>query len=445
MWLITRKINFRVKIVLFSLCGIFLFSSSCLQANSSGTTLAPLLIIDDKSSGASFGTLDSCVLDSSGNLLVTDKRRMVIHALNPFTGKLIRTIGTEGSGELQFDQPNGIAVDDQGRIFITEQTNQRVQVLNRDYSFAGFIGGPGTGPGQFDKPMGIAADATGRIYVTDENLNKVVVFDRIAQDNPAQPRWQFRFEFAHDGDGKIDHAESIAIDRARGRIYLSDEGQHHIKVYDLTGRFLQTFASEGTDLGQFASGGQPEGIAIDDKHYIYVNDEGGARINVYQPDFTPVAAIQSTSPFQSADGVHLSEKLGRFFVVDQGNDLVQVFDLNKMKALFATVVKENRRGDLPADFRLSQNYPNPFDMTRTTSTRVEVALPTHLAFAPDLRLEFLDLLGRVVRAYSFSIGTSATVEWDGKNEKGVLVPAGVYEYRLTNGRLTNSRRLILLH
>ncbi|GEM_PF-6227595 len=299
----------------FSLFAFFLlFLSSYLLAGAN-STLTPLLVIDDKSSGAPFGTLDSCVIDSSGNLLVTDKRRMLIHVLNSATGKLIRTIGTSGSGELQFDQPNGIAVDDQGHIFITEQTNRRVQVLNRDYTFAGFIGGPGSGAGQFDKPMGIAADATGRIYVTDENLNKVAVFDRIA----GQVKWQFKFEFADNGAGKIDHAESITIDRARQRIYLSDEGQLHVKVYDLNGKFLHAFGSGGTGLGQFASSGQPEGVAVDENHYIYVNDEGGARINVYKPDFTPVAAIQSASSFESADGVHLNEKLDRFFIVDQGN------------------------------------------------------------------------------------------------------------------------------
>jgi len=420
--------------------GTFPGLSSNLLAGAN-STLAPILIIDDKSSGAPFGTLDSCVIDSAGNLLVTDKRRMLIHVLNPVTGKLIRTVGAKGSGELQFDQPNGIAVDDQGRIFITEQTNQRVQVLNRDYTFAGFIGGPGAGAGQFDKPMGIAADATGRIYVTDENHNKVAVFDRVA----GQVKWQFKFEFADNGAGKIDHAESITIDRGRQRIYLSDEGQQHVKVYDLTGKFLQTFGSGGTGPGQFSLSGQPEGIAVDENHYIYVNDEGGSRVNVYHPDFTAVAAIQSTSQFESADGIHLNEKLDRFFIVDQGNDLVQVFDLNKMKALFTTAVEENFRGDMPTQFYLSQNYPNPFDRAKSSTTRIEILLPTNFISSRDLRLEIFDLLGRLVRRYTLTSGNNVAIGWDGKNMNGIPVPAGVYEYCLSNGNFTDNRRLILLH
>lgn len=438
-----RRYSARHKIfssLLVLLAVTFLFLTSLLQAGGN-STLAPLLIIDAKSSGAPFGTLDSCVIDSSGNLLVTDKRRMLIHALDPVTGKLIRTIGAKGNGELQFDQPNGIAVDDQGRIFITEQTNKRVHVLNRDYTFAGFIGGAGNGAGQFDKPMGIAADATGRIYVTDENLNKVAVFDRVGA---APASWQFKFEFANNGPGKVDHTESITIDRVRQRIYLSDEGQLHVKVYDLTGKFLQTFGSGGAGLGQFTPGGQPEGIAVDENHYIYVNDEGGSRINAYRPDFTPVAAIQSTSPFESADGVHLSEKLDRFFIVDQGNDLVQIFDLNKIKALFTTAVEENFQGELPTDFRLSQNYPNPFDLARAAATRIDIALPNNI-FMQNSRLEILDLLGRVVRTYPLSARPAAIIAWDGKNDNGVIVPAGIYKYRLMNGNRIDSRHLILLH
>jgi DNA-binding beta-propeller fold protein YncE len=419
--------------------GMLLGLSSNLFAGGK-SMLAPLLIIDAKSSGAPFGTLDSCVIDSSGNLLVTDKRRMLIHVLNPATGKLMRTIGTSGSGELQFDQPNGIAVDDQGRIFITEQTNKRVQVLNRNYTFAGFIGGSGNGAGQFDKPMGIAADATGRIYVTDENLNKVSVFDRVA----GQVKWQFKFEFADNGAGKIDHAESITIDRVRQRIYLSDEGQLHVKVYDLTGKFLQFFSGSGTAIGQFTPGGQPEGVAVDDNHYIYVNDEGGSRVNVFRPDFTPVAAIQSTSAFQSADGVHLSEKLDRFIIVDQGNDLVQIFDLNKIKALFSTAVRETSHGDLPVDYYLSQNFPNPFDPARASATHIEIDFPGHIP-AQDLRVEIFDLLGRIVRSYPLSAGSNTTVTWDGRNDNGILVPAGVYEYRLVSQNVFYSRQLTVLH
>ena len=426
------------KLTSFFLSSIF-FSSHLPAADNS--TLVPILIIDSKSSGAPIGTLDSCVLDSSGNLLVTDKRRMLLHVLNPITGKLIRTIGEKGTGELQFDQPNGIAVDDQGRIFVTEQTNRRVQVLNRDYSFAGFIGGPGTGAGQFDKPMGIAADATGRIYVTDENLNKVSVFDRVAGTRVS---WQFKFEFANSGAGKIDHAESITIDRSRQRIYLSDEGQLHVKVYDLTGKFLQTFASGGTGLGQFSASGQPEGVAVDENHYIYVNDEGGARINVYQPNFTPVAAIQSTSLFKSPDGVHLSEKLDRFFIVDQGNDRVQVFDLNQMKALFRTAVEENPRGALPAGFELAQNYPNPFVLAHSATTRIEINSLISVFSSTSVKLEIFDALGRLVQVYAIEPRTTV-IEWDGRNFEGAIVPAGIYTYRLHDKNFNESRRLVLMH
>jgi flagellar hook assembly protein FlgD len=113
--------------------------------------------------------------------------------------------------------------------------------------------------------------------------------------------------------------------------------------------------------------------------------------------------------------------------------------------LFGTAVKENLRGDLPANFQLSQNYPNPFDVSQTSTTRIEISFPTPPVPAHDLRLEIFDALGRVVRSYSFSSFENAAVEWDGKNANGALVPAGIYVYRLTNDNFANSRRLMLLH
>gem|GEM_PF-3997512 len=63
----------------------------------------------------------------------------------------------------------------------------------------------------------------------------------------------------------------------------------------------------------------------------------------------------------------------------------------------------------------------------------------------NVRLEILDLLGRVVRTYSLSLHGKAAIEWDGKNTNGHRVPAGIYAYRLKSGNIADSRRLILLH
>ena len=59
----------------------------------------------------------------------------------------------------------GIAVDNQGHIYVADARNQRVQKFTPGGEFQVAFGAPGTGPGQFEAPAGLAVDAQGHVYV----------------------------------------------------------------------------------------------------------------------------------------------------------------------------------------------------------------------------------------------------------------------------------------
>ncbi|MDP3179883.1 MAG: NHL repeat-containing protein, partial [Spirochaetaceae bacterium] len=71
--------------------------------------------------------------------------------------------GRSGTGQGEFYQPNRLAVGPQGRIFVADLGNNRVQVLNQDGSFAAAWGNSapvaGSGAGEFSRPMGVAISA----------------------------------------------------------------------------------------------------------------------------------------------------------------------------------------------------------------------------------------------------------------------------------------------
>jgi DNA-binding beta-propeller fold protein YncE len=69
-------------------------------------------------------------------------------------------VGSEGSLPLQFNDPHDIAIDGEGRLYIADRGNQRVQVLDKDGNFL-------TRWTQFGKPSAIAIDTRGNIYVAD--------------------------------------------------------------------------------------------------------------------------------------------------------------------------------------------------------------------------------------------------------------------------------------
>jgi len=90
------------------------------------------------------------------------------------------------------------------------------------------------------------------------------------------------------------------------------------------------------------------------------------------------------------------------------------------------------------DFTLAQNYPNPFN----PSTIIAFSL----AHPASIKLVITGILGREYRTLvnGFMAAGSHRVAWDGRDEAGQALPGGIYFYRLTAGKHTLSRRLILL-
>jgi subtilisin family serine protease len=89
--------------------------------------------------------------------------------------------------------------------------------------------------------------------------------------------------------------------------------------------------------------------------------------------------------------------------------------------------------------RLLPNTPNPFN----PRTRLEYVLGR--AAAVDLRI--YDASGRLVRVLvSDAVQTAGRhgVDWDGRDDDGRDVAAGVYLYRLSSGGSQTSRRMVLL-
>ncbi|MCH7732658.1 MAG: T9SS type A sorting domain-containing protein, partial [Candidatus Marinimicrobia bacterium] len=93
---------------------------------------------------------------------------------------------------------------------------------------------------------------------------------------------------------------------------------------------------------------------------------------------------------------------------------------------------------LPGMFQLYQNYPNPFNPVTT----LRYDLPEQ-AF---VTLVVYDLLGREVKRLVSGIVVSGyhAVVWDGTNNNGQLVGAGVYLYRIQAGKYAKVSKMVLL-
>lgn len=90
------------------------------------------------------------------------------------SGSHLRTLGSRGSGDGQFNDPSGIDILED-RVFVADRDNHRVQVLALDGTFINKWGSFGTGNGQFDRPKGIVV-YNNEAYVIDSNNHRIQVF-----------------------------------------------------------------------------------------------------------------------------------------------------------------------------------------------------------------------------------------------------------------------------
>ncbi|MFZ1730974.1 MAG: T9SS type A sorting domain-containing protein [Bacteroidota bacterium] len=94
-----------------------------------------------------------------------------------------------------------------------------------------------------------------------------------------------------------------------------------------------------------------------------------------------------------------------------------------------------------SDLILSQNYPNPFSLGKYNGTTITY----RMAESGNATLKVYNLLGKEVLALVNEmrpIGKSS-ITWDGRDNTGRQVPAGIYVYKLTTNSQTLSRRMMI--
>ena len=228
-----------------------------------------------------------------------------------------------------------VAVDSHLRVLISEPTTRTVHILdfaNRRYSRI-----DGARGNRMFSPYAIATDANDNVYVTDLVRGRIAVYDAAGKF--------IRYIGSFKGEGLFERPQSIAIDRATGRIFLADTARDFVLILDLNGKILAQLGKRGGGNGP-AEFRQPTDIAIYEKN-VFVLDKQNNRIQVL--DLDGHFRRQFELGGSGASEVHgiAFDAQGRLLV--SALNWVEVFDQDG-KLLF----RFGQSGDQPGEFQKTE-------------------------------------------------------------------------------------------
>lgn len=220
--------------------------------------------------------------------------------------------------------PYDVAVAEDGRLFVLSRSNMfdapagglRIGIMSLDEDYLGEWGAYGTDPGQLVWPNSMVFDRRGRLLISDEWRNDIQVFE---PDGRLLHRWGG----AGAGAGQFKRASGLAFDAA-GNVLVADAGNHRIQKFDPDGRFITQWGTFGNGPGQL---NMPWGLAVDASDNVYVADWRNDRLQVFDAQGQHLAILGTAGPedgqFRRPAGLCI-DHAGQVIVADWGNERVQI-------------------------------------------------------------------------------------------------------------------------
>lgn len=178
-----------------------------------------------------FDRLSSVTVDPAGTrLYVVDiggvsSNNHRVRVFEARTGEHLKDIGTRGTGPGEFNLPRDLAVGKDGRLYVVDGGNFRVQVFDADGKYLKSFGAVGKQFGQFARPKEIATDGEGNVYVVDSAFGNIQIF------SPEGELLMFIGERSErDGPGKYMLPSGVYVDED-GRVYTVDQWFRKVEVF----------------------------------------------------------------------------------------------------------------------------------------------------------------------------------------------------------------------
>lgn len=275
-----------------------------------GTGTMPTDCVDPAEPGPALQTQlcgpSAVTVDLAGNVYIVEQGENVVKKLDT-SGNITTFAGMENSGpgsysgdngpanEANLSQPDGIAVDGLGNVYISDYGNGRIREVNATSgTITTFVGGAsgqyfngGTGTGVVLSPAGIAFDPSGNLYIAETNQQIVVKVTSLGVaslfagvETAGGPGTA-----GYNGDNimataaELNSPTSVATDR-NGNVYIADYLNYRIRYVNenFEAGMISTIAGNGTK-GNTGDGGSatsaeitPSSIAMNEAGDLFISN-----------------------------------------------------------------------------------------------------------------------------------------------------------------------------
>ncbi len=284
--------------------------------------------------------------------------------------EFVKMFGEKGNGDSNFDSPAGIALDSQGKIFVADFINQRIQVWDFSGNFNSSIRVDGQAHGieimndiiyvavwgnphieiftndglklasfpVLGQPGDIAINDSGKIYVTSYATGRIQIFDTSGNIVKTIPSIFNGIEARNTG---------ITLDSTEN-IYVTDYINSRVMKLDPLGKYLFEFSIPNELGGEFW---RPTNIEINADENIYITDNSG-RIFVFDSMGKFLSSFgELGKDLEQMDGPHgiAFDKLGHVYIAEMNNHRIQIFKLVNSNS-YSSIDDIEKRIEIESEF-----------------------------------------------------------------------------------------------
>jgi sugar lactone lactonase YvrE len=227
-------------------------------------------------------------VDADNNVWVTDARghEGKGHQVYKFSsdGELLMSLGTAGvagSGPDHFNQPSDVLVAPNGDIFVVDGHgalgNNRVVKFRSDGTFIKEWGTTGDGPGEFRDPHALAMDSEGRLFVGDRANCRIQIF---TQDGEHLATWT---QFSRPSGLYIDANDILyVVDSESNNTWGYNPGfKRGLRIGSAKDGFVTAFIPDPEPDADNAGTTAAEGVTVDANGNIYGAEVGPRALKKY--------------------------------------------------------------------------------------------------------------------------------------------------------------------